>query len=96
MICCRFAAFCINLDPFCCVLHKFEPVLLRSTLIWTRFAAFCIDFGVILLRSALICVFSMRSALIWGRFTAFCIDLESFCAVQQRLFAHSPENELNV
>ena len=31
----------LNLDPLCCVLHQFGPVLLRSALIWSRVAPFC-------------------------------------------------------
>ena len=84
LIWCCFVAFCFDLVPFCCVLHRFGPVLLRSASIWCRFAAFCLDlmlfccvlhrFGAVLL----------RSASIWRCFAPFCIDLVPFCCVLHR------------
>ncbi len=42
----RFAAFCIDLGPFCSVLHEFGVVLRRSALIGGRFAALCLNLGI--------------------------------------------------
>ena len=39
----RFAAFCLDLGPFCSVLPRFGAVFLRSALIGCRFSPFCRD-----------------------------------------------------
>ena len=80
------APFCLDLVPFCRVLHQFGIVLPRSASMWYRFAAFCLDLGAVLLRSALIlCHFAVFCLL---RFAAFCSDLVSFFHVLQRSDAH--------
>ena len=58
---------------FCCILHEFGVVLLRSAMIWGSFCCVLHEFGVVLL----------RSALTRGRFAALCVNLGSFCCVLQ-------------
>ena len=48
MISCRFAAFYIDWEPFCSVMHEFGVALLRSALICNHFAAFSDDLVLIL------------------------------------------------
>ena len=87
----------IDLELFCCVLHWFGVVLLRSALIWSRFAAFCIilrsfcrvlhDLGSFCCVLQRFGVLLLRSALIWGRHAPFCSDFVSSCCALQRFGA---------
>ena len=73
----RFAASCIDLGLFCCVLQRFGVVLLRSAMIWGSFLAFCSDLV------QFFCVLQRFG----GSFAAFCSDFGSFCCVLQRFGA---------